>query len=70
MGTLPEHTSVSHGAQTSDRNLTIMLLRLDDGIIEGLCGTAGGTMSPFAFIPARLEEEPLMLYVEGGVELP
>ena len=47
-----------------------MLLRLELVMTVGRCGTAGGTVSPFVFIAARFEDDPLTLYVEGGVELP
>ena len=47
-----------------------MLFRLDRSIEEGLCGTGGGFASPYALIAAKLDDEPLSLTDEGGVEVP
>lgn len=40
------------------------------GVAEGLCGTDGGFASPYALIAAKLEDEPLSLSDEDGVEAP
>ena len=47
-----------------------MLFRLDIGREEGLCGTGGGFASPYTLIAAKLEDEPLSLTDEDGVEVP
>jgi hypothetical protein len=47
-----------------------MLFRLDIGTTEGRCGTGGGFGSPCALIAARLDDDPLSLTDEGGVEVP
>jgi hypothetical protein len=46
-----------------------MLFRLDRGIEEGLCGTGGGFASLFALIAGKLDDEPLSLTDEDGVEV-
>jgi hypothetical protein len=43
---------------------------LDRGPIEGRCGTGGGLASPFALIAAKLDDDPLSLTDEDGVEVP
>jgi hypothetical protein len=45
------------------------LLRFDWGTIFGRCGLVCAA-SPLDFVPARLEEDPLVPYADGGVELP
>jgi hypothetical protein len=47
-----------------------MLVRLERGIEEGLCGTGGGFVSPYVLIAAKLDDEPLSLTDEDGVEVP
>ena len=48
-----------------------MLFRLEPGITGGLWGIGGpGTLSGLGLIVAKLLVEPLVWYVEGGVELP
>ena len=43
---------------------------MDRGPIEGRCGTGGGLASPFALIAAKLDDDPLSLTDEDGVEVP
>jgi hypothetical protein len=47
-----------------------MLFRLDTGTGEGLCGTGGGFASLYGLIAAKLDDEPLSLTDEDGVEVP
>src|SRR5580700_2252557 len=47
-----------------------MLFRLDKGPVEGRCGTGGGFASPYALIVAKLDDDPLSLTNEDGVEVP
>jgi hypothetical protein len=47
-----------------------MLFRLDTGPTEGRGGTGGGFASPYALIAAKLDDDPLSLTDEDGVEVP
>ena len=48
-----------------------MLLRFEPGITNGRCGRDGpSTLSGLGLTVAKLLVEPLVWYVEGGVELP
>jgi hypothetical protein len=47
-----------------------MLFRLGIGTTDGRCSTGREVASPYARTAARLDEEPLSLTDEGGVEVP
>lgn len=50
--------------------LTIMLLRFEIGIGDGLAGMGVAALSPYPFEGGRFVEEALVGWLEGGVELP
>jgi hypothetical protein len=47
-----------------------MLFRFDRGLTEGRCGTGGGFASPYVLIAVKLDDDPLSLTDEDGVEVP
>ena len=69
----PEHDfrqQPADGTAQQDLKHTITLFRLETGTTDDLCGTRGGLDSAFALIATRLDDDPLSLTDEEGVEVP